>query len=60
MVEQRNSDYGREEQLGWNSGKEMVEQWNNDGGIMMVEQWNSDSGTEEQLWWNSGTEVVEQ
>ena len=28
MVEQCNSDYGTEEQLWWNSGKEMVEQWN--------------------------------
>ena len=34
MVEQYNSDYGTEEQLGWNSGKEMVEQWNNDGGTV--------------------------
>ena len=45
------------EQLWWNSGTDMVEQyktaygteeqlwWNS--GTMMVEQWNSDSGTEE-------------
>ena len=31
----------------WNSGTEIVEQWNNDG------------GKEEQLWWNSGKEMVE-
>ena len=30
MVEQCNSDYGTEEQLWWNSGTMMVEQWNND------------------------------
>ena len=30
-MEQCNSDYGTEEQLWWNSGKEMVEQWINDG-----------------------------
>ena len=34
MVEQLNSYDGTEEQLWWNSGKEMVEQWNNDGGTV--------------------------
>ena len=31
----------------WNSGTDMVEKWNNDG------------GREEQLWWNSGPMIVE-
>ena len=41
------------------SGKEMVEQWNRDGGpveklcwnsgTVMVEQWNNDGGTVEQI-----------
>ena len=54
----------------WNSGTEIVEQWNNDGGTvgkrwlnsgtMRVEQWNRYSGTVEQRWWNSRTEMVEQ
>ena len=35
-----------------------MEQWNS--GTDVVAQWNSDGGTEEQLWWNSGTDVVEQ
>ena len=34
MVEQWNNDGGTEEQLWWNSGKEMVGQWNNDGGTV--------------------------
>ena len=36
MVEQCNcySDCGTEEQLWWNSGKEMIEQWNNEGGTV--------------------------
>ena len=58
MVEQCNSDYGTEERLWWNSGKEMVEQRNR--GTEMVEQWNNDGGTEEQRWWYSGTMMVEQ
>ena len=33
-MEQNNRDGGTEEQLWWNSGKEMVEQWNNDGGTV--------------------------
>ena len=32
MVEQWNSDSGIEEQLWWNSGTEMVVQWNRYGG----------------------------
>ena len=48
MVEQWNSDSGREEQLWWNSGTEVVEQWTND------------YGTEQQRWWNSGTVMVEE
>ena len=32
MVKQWNNDGGKEEQLWWNSRKEMVEQWNNEGG----------------------------
>ena len=48
------------EQIWWNSAKEMVEQWNNDGGTEeqrswnsgteMVDQWNNDGGTVEQIW----------
>ena len=36
------------EQILWKSAKEMVEQWNNDG------------GTQEQRWWNSGMEMEDQ
>ena len=34
MVERWNNDGVTEEQLWWNSGKEIVEQWNNDGGTV--------------------------
>ena len=34
MVEQRNSDSGTVKQRWWNSGKEVVEQWNIDGGTV--------------------------
>ena len=34
MVEQWNSDGGKEEEFRWNSETEMVEQWNNDGGTV--------------------------
>ena len=55
MVEQWNSDGGTEEQLWWNSGTDIVEQWKS-----MVEHWSRDGGAVEKLWWNSGTEMVEQ
>ena len=34
MMEKCHSDCATEEQLWCNSGKEMVEQWNNDGGTL--------------------------
>ena len=45
MVEQLNSYDGTVEQLWWNSGKKVVDQWNNDGGP--VENYG---GTVEQIW----------
>ena len=43
IVEQWNSDGGTVEQICWNSGTMMVEQWNSD-----VEQWNRDGGRVQQ------------
>ena len=47
MVDKWKNDGGTEEQLWWNSEKEMEEQWNNDG------------GTVEQRWWTSRTMMVD-
>ena len=46
------------EQLWWNSGTDLVEQWNNDGGTEEQLWWNSE--TVEQIWWSSGKIMVEQ
>ena len=37
----------------------MKQLWRNSG-TDMVEQWNNDGGTVEKIWWNSGTEMVDQ
>ena len=47
-MEQCNSDCGTEEQLWWNSGIMMVEQWKRYGETVIVEQWNGNGGTKEQ------------
>ena len=47
--------------LCWNSGTEMVEQGNRNGGTVEPRWWNSgpaDGGTVEQSWWNSRTSDV--
>ena len=36
----------------------MVEWWNS--GTEVVEQWNNDGGTVEQIWWTGGTVIVGQ
>ena len=60
MVDQRNSDSGLVEQRWWNSGTDIVDQWNNDGVTVMVEQRNNYGVTVQQRWWTSGTMTVEE
>ena len=48
MVEKRNSYGETVEKRWWNSGTDIVQQWNR-----IVDHWKNYGGTEEQLWWNS-------